>query len=152
MNRGNFDREIETVKNQMEILKLKSTRTENVDFDLNLWEQEKGSMNLKTDFPKNRVAIEVTGTWEAILEPNTAIPQKEKKGNEAGKKYLKKSWPNISWILDRFTDSRTSASLKYKHEENTVRHITVKLLKTKDKEKVLEAARELRTCHTCLTA
>lgn len=62
MNRGNFDREIETVKNQMEILKLKSTRTENVDFDLNLWEQEKGSMNLKTDFPKNRVAIEVTGT------------------------------------------------------------------------------------------
>lgn len=52
MNRGNFDREIETVKNQMEILKLKSTRTENVDFDLNIWEQEEGSMNPKTDFKR----------------------------------------------------------------------------------------------------
>lgn len=68
-----------------------------------------------------------------------------------GKKRMgKKMWRNNGWKCSKFgesykfTDSISSAN----HNQDKYRYIIIKLLKTKNREKILKAARENDTLHT----
>lgn len=83
-----------------------------------------------------------------IKESNThVIGTPEGKESENGTE--KNVWKNNGWDLPKFgglhkfTDSRSQAKLKLDiYKEIHTKNIMVKLLKTKDKEKILKATRE----------
>ena len=71
------------------------------------------------------------------------IQEGKERENGVEKKSEKKSWKISKFSEGKFTHARNSANIKLdKCKENPSRHIIVKLLKAKDKERILKAARE----------
>ena len=82
------------------------------------------------------------------------MPEGEKKEHEFGKlseKIVKENFSNLVKEIDMQAQEAQRVPNKMDAKRPTLRHIIIKMLKIKDKERILKAAREKQSCTKTVT-
>ena len=110
----------------------------------NIRKQKTTTQNKK--IPKNEDSI--SSLWDNFKRSNICIirvPEGEEKEQEIGnlseKKIVKENFPNLVKEIDKQAQEAQRNSIKL-DPKTTTRHIIIKMPRVKDKERILQAARE----------
>ena len=99
-------------------------------------EQQEGKKNLKNEDI-------VRSLRDNLKRSNIGVPEGEEKVQEIGnpfEKIMKENFPN--WVKDMQVQEAQRIPNKMEAKRSTPRHIIIKMLKVKDEERILKAARE----------
>ena len=114
-------------------------------------EHKEAKLNQSQQQEKKRVQKNentVSSLWDNFKHSNihiTEVPEGEEKEQEIGnlfEKLIKENFPNLVKEIDMQVQETQRVPNKMDANRPTLRHITVKMPKVKDKETILKAARE----------